>query len=125
MILNARKGKSQRQYEEKLNIRKGTIILKTCVKKILNFTQEHKEHWNIYVLGFSPKCKYFKKTHCRRVRLLVTPWTAAYQAPPSVGFSRQSTGVGCHCLLQDGNLVYNKTGISVMIGPIIKSMFLG
>ena len=22
-------------------------------------------------------------------RLLVTPWTAAYQAPPSVGFSRQ------------------------------------
>ena len=25
----------------------------------------------------------------RRVRLLATPWTAAYQAPPSVGFSRQ------------------------------------
>ena len=24
-----------------------------------------------------------------RVRLLVTPWTAAYQAPPSLGFSRQ------------------------------------
>ena len=24
-----------------------------------------------------------------RVRLLATPWTAAYQAPPSVGFSRQ------------------------------------
>ena len=23
------------------------------------------------------------------VRLLVTPWTAAYQAPPSIGFSRQ------------------------------------
>ena len=23
------------------------------------------------------------------VRLLVTPWTAAYQAPPSMGFSRQ------------------------------------
>ena len=23
-----------------------------------------------------------------RVRLLVTPWTAAYQAPPSMGFSR-------------------------------------
>jgi len=23
------------------------------------------------------------------VRLLATPWTAAYQAPPSVGFSRQ------------------------------------
>ena len=24
-----------------------------------------------------------------RVRLLVTPWTAAYQAPSSMGFSRQ------------------------------------
>ena len=24
-----------------------------------------------------------------RVRLFATPWTAAYQAPPSVGFSRQ------------------------------------
>ena len=24
-----------------------------------------------------------------RVRLFVTPWTVAYQAPPSVGFSRQ------------------------------------
>ena len=24
-----------------------------------------------------------------RVRLFVTPWSAAYQAPPSVGFSRQ------------------------------------
>ena len=34
-----------------------------------------------------------------RVRLLATPWTVAYQAPPSTGFSRQSTGVGCHCLL--------------------------
>ena len=25
------------------------------------------------------------------VRLFVTPWTAAYQAPPSMGFSRQIT----------------------------------
>ena len=33
------------------------------------------------------------------VQLLATPWTAAHQAPSSMGFSRQSTGVGCHCLL--------------------------
>ena len=34
------------------------------------------------------------------VPLFATPWTAAYQAPLSMGFSRQkSTGVGCHCLL--------------------------
>ena len=28
-------------------------------------------------------------SHFSRVRLCVTPWTAAYQAPPSPGFSRQ------------------------------------
>ena len=28
------------------------------------------------------------------------PWTAAHQAPPSLGFSRQEHGVGCHFLLQ-------------------------
>ena len=57
-----------------------------------------------------------------RVRLLATPWSAAYQAPPSVGFSRQphglqptrllrpwdfpgkSTGVGCHCLISAKSL---------------------
>ena len=33
-----------------------------------------------------------------RVRLLATPWTAAYQAPPSMGFSRQEywSGVPLH-----------------------------
>ena len=29
-----------------------------------------------------------------RVRLLVTPWTAAHQAPPSMGFSRQESWSG-------------------------------
>ena len=36
------------------------------------------------------------------VRLLVTPWTAAYQASPW-DFPGKNTGVGCHGLLQ-GNL---------------------
>ena len=39
-------------------------------------------------------------SHFSRVRLCVTPWTAAHKAPPSLGFSRQEPGVGCHCLLQ-------------------------
>ena len=34
-----------------------------------------------------------------RVRLFATLWTVAYQAPPSLGFSRQESGVGCHFLL--------------------------
>ena len=33
------------------------------------------------------------------VQLLATPWTAAHQAPPSVGFSRQEYWRGCHRLL--------------------------
>ena len=34
-----------------------------------------------------------------RVWLVATPWTAAYQAPLSTGFSRQGHWSGCHCLL--------------------------
>ena len=32
-----------------------------------------------------------------RVLLLATPWTAAYQAPLSMGLSRQEYWSGCHC----------------------------
>ena len=35
-----------------------------------------------------------------RVRLCATPQTAAHQAPPSLGFSRQEHGAGCHFFLQ-------------------------
>ena len=34
------------------------------------------------------------------VRLCATPWTAAHQAPPSMGFPGKNTGVSCHFLLQ-------------------------
>ena len=38
----------------------------------------------------SPMCeRKVKGKSLSRVRLLATPWTAAYQAPPSMGFSRQ------------------------------------
>ena len=33
-------------------------------------------------------------------QLFASPWTVARQAPLSMGFSRQDTGVGCHVLLQ-------------------------
>ena len=35
-----------------------------------------------------------------RVRLFATPWTVARQAPLSMRFSRQNTGLGCHAPLQ-------------------------
>ena len=41
-------------------------------------------------IAFSSAWKWkVKVKSLSRVRLLVTPWTAAYQAPPSMGFSRQ------------------------------------
>ena len=41
-------------------------------------------------ISFSNAWKWkMKVKSLSRVRLLATPWTAAYQAPPSVGFSRQ------------------------------------
>ena len=35
------------------------------------------------------------------VRLFLTPWAVAYQVSPSMGFSSENTGVGCHFLLQE------------------------
>ena len=39
-------------------------------------------------------------SHFSRVRLCATPQTAAHQAAPSLGFSRQEHWSGCHFLLQ-------------------------
>ena len=39
------------------------------------------------------------------VRLLATPSTAARQAPPPMGFSRQERWSGCHCLLRFVSLI--------------------
>ena len=61
----------------------------------LGFSRQ--EHWG--GLPFpSPMHESEKWKWSRSVvsRLLATPWIAAYQPPPSMGFSRQSTGVGCH-----------------------------
>ena len=52
------------------------------------------------VISFSNAWKWkVKVKSLSRLRLLATPWTAAHQAPPSMGFSRQEYGVGSHFLL--------------------------
>ena len=43
-----------------------------------------------------------------RVRLLETPWTAAHQAPPSMGFSRQEYWSGVPLPSPEGSLVSRK-----------------
>ena len=46
-------------------------------------------------ISFSSAWKWkVKVKSLSRVRLLATPWTAAYQAPPSIGFSRQEYSSG-------------------------------
>ena len=64
------------------------LAIITCILSLPLFLPQKNE---LYV--------YVKVKSLRRVRLLETPWTAAYQAPPSMGFPGKSTGVGCHCLL--------------------------
>ena len=50
-----------------------------------------------------------------RVQLLVTPWTAAYQAPPSMGFSRQEywSGVPLPSLLYHYILLISQSNSTV------------
>ena len=53
------------------------------------------------VISFSNTWRWKGKVKSlRRVQLLATPWTAAYQAPPSMGFSRREYWSGCHRLLR-------------------------
>ena len=53
-------------------------------------------------ISFSNAWKWKVKVKSRsRVWLLATPWTAAYQAPPSMGFSRQEYWSGVHTLHND------------------------
>ena len=55
-----------------------------------------------------------------------TPWTAACQAPPSMGFSRQnSTGVGCHCLSEGPKITQREILITLFgmlsnMGNVVK-----
>ena len=49
-----------------------------------------------------------------RVQLLATPWTAAHQAPPSMGFARPEYWSGGHCLLRPAFLC----GSSLPLSPL-------
>ena len=51
--------------------------------------------WVAISFSNAGKWKVKVKSVCR-ARLLVTPWTAAHQAPPPWDFPGKSTGVGCH-----------------------------
>ena len=60
------------------------------IKKKKKHTHTHTKTLEWVAISFSNTWKWkVKVKSLSRVRLLATPWTAAYQAPPSLGFSRQ------------------------------------
>ena len=56
--------------------------------------------WAAISLSNACKWKVKVKSLSSRVWLLATPWTAAYEALPSMDSPGNNTGVGCHALLQ-------------------------
>ena len=64
------------------------VILQARTQEWVAISISNAWKWKVKVKLISP------------VGLLATPWTAAHQAPPSMGFSRQEYWSGCHCLLQ-------------------------
>ena len=55
-----------------------------------------------------------------RIRLFATPWTAAYQAPPSMGFSRQEywSGLPLPSLSTLLHISFEQTILLVTISPV-------
>ena len=76
--------------------------------------QERTLEW--VAISFSNAWKWkVKVTLLSRVRLLATPWTAAYQAPPSMDFPGKSTGVGYNCLLPMRNARLDESQVGIKI----------
>ena len=62
---------------------------------VLGIVQARTLEW--VAISFSNAWKWkVKLKSLSRVWLLATPWTAAYQGPPSIGFSRQECWSGVH-----------------------------
>ena len=65
-----------------------------------------------------------------RVRLVATPWTSAYQAPPSMGFSRQEYWSGvplpnflrhCHIIFYSSYSTYHSLHQGILFTPWLTS----
>ena len=56
-----------------------------------------------------------------RARLLVTPWTAAYQAPPSMGFSRQEYWTNLDSILKNRDITLPTKVhlVKAMVFPVV------
>ena len=71
-----------------ISIEKGKI----CSLFPFSMLKQMEEKWDppvSEIFPFETSMLLLMLSHFSRVQLCVTPWTAAYQAPPSMGFSRQ------------------------------------
>ena len=71
--------------------RVGHDLVTTPLPPAVKILLKHKftEYWNSHFhIRFSQQSE-VKEKSLSRVWLFATPWTVAYQAPPSMGFSRQ------------------------------------
>ena len=77
-------------------------------------------------ISFSNEWKWkVKMKSLSHVRLLATPWTAAYQAPLSMGFSRQEywSGVPLTTLINTHNTTYLSYGSKYLLCSIFSIHF--
>ena len=66
--------------------------------------------WEWVAISFSDAWRWkVKVKSLSRVRLLGTPWTAAYQVPPSMGFSRQEYWSGVPAPSPLSPFIYGKS----------------
>ena len=74
----------------------GILQARTLEWIAISFSNAGK--WKVKVKKKKEKEKKVKVKSLSHIQLLATPWTTAYQAPPSMGFSRQKywSGVPLH-----------------------------
>ena len=70
------------------SLREIEIFLKFQESQVLYFKSA------IYVIWINIICAWVKVKSLSHVQLFSTPWTVAYQAPPSMGFSKQECWSG-------------------------------
>ena len=81
---------------------KKCLILNSIYRRLWEYVSSpHVRVFTPYTPNSSGKFSVFVRAQLHSfVRLFVTPWTVAYQAPLSMGFSQKEYGVSCHFYLQ-------------------------
>ena len=89
---------SSQQTSHFLSLARGIMLMEMWINHALYFLYFwYFDMWGQANPGGPAPCCAKSFSH---VRLCVTPWTVAHQAPLSMGSSGKNTGVGCHALLQ-------------------------